>query len=62
MRLVLIKSVSKKDKPIRPIISVIWSPKESRDWEGFHSRLQYMARRYDALGYNYAKYSIISPD
>ena len=41
---------------------VVWSPKESRDWEGFHSRLQYMARRYDALGYNYAKYSIISPD
>lgn len=41
---------------------VVWSPKESRDWESFHSRLQNMVRRYDALGYNYAKYSIISPD
>jgi len=41
---------------------VVWSSKESRNWEGFHSRLQNMVRRYDALGYNYAKYSIISPD
>lgn len=41
---------------------VVWSSKESRDWEGFHRRLQNMVKRYDALGYNYAKYSIISPD
>ncbi|MDN3641460.1 beta-N-acetylhexosaminidase [Lutimonas halocynthiae] len=41
---------------------VVWSSKESRDWESFHSRLQSMVKRYDALGYNYAKYSIISPD
>ena len=41
---------------------VVWSSKESKDWNSFHSRLQYMVRRYDALGYNYAKYSIISPD
>ena len=41
---------------------VVWSTKESRNWESFHGRLQNMVRRYDALGYNYAKYSIISPD
>ena len=41
---------------------VVWSSKESRDWEDFHKRLQNMAKRYDILGYNYAKYSIISPD
>ena len=41
---------------------VVWSSKESKDRNSFHSRLQYMVRRYDALGYNYAKYSIISPD
>jgi len=41
---------------------VVWSSKESKDWNSFHSRLQKMVRRYDALGYNYAKYSIISPD
>ena len=41
---------------------VVWSTKESRNWESFHSRLQNMVRRYDALGYNYAKYSIISHD
>lgn len=37
---------------------VVWSTKESRDWEDFHSRLQHLVRRYDALGYTYAKYSI----
>lgn len=37
---------------------VVWSSKESRDWEDFHKRLQYIVKRYDALGYNYAKYSI----
>ena len=41
---------------------VVWSTKESRDWEDFHKRLQNMAKRYEVLGYNYAKYSIISPD
>jgi len=41
---------------------VVWSTKESRNWESFHGRLQNMVRRYDALGYNFAKYSIISPD
>lgn len=37
---------------------VVWSTKESRDWENFRGRLQHLARRYDALGYTYAKYSI----
>lgn len=39
---------------------VVWSTKESRDWEDFHNRLQYIAKRYDALGYNYAKHSILT--
>lgn len=37
---------------------VVWSSKENRNWEDFRLRLQHMAKRYDALGYNYAKYSI----
>lgn len=37
---------------------VVWSSKESRNWDDFHMRLQQMAKRYDALGYTYAKYSI----
>lgn len=38
---------------------VVWSSKETRNWDDFQNRLQQMAKRYDALGYNYAKYSII---
>jgi hexosaminidase len=38
---------------------VVWSSKDSRNWDDFHKRLQQMAKRYDALGYNYAKYSIV---
>ena len=37
---------------------VVWSSKESRNWDDFKMRLQQMAKRYDALGYTYAKYSI----
>ena len=37
---------------------VVWSTKEDRNWDDFRLRLQYMAKRYDALGYTYAKYSI----
>lgn len=37
---------------------VVWSSKEARNWDDFEMRLQQMAKRYDALGYNYAKYSI----
>lgn len=39
---------------------VVWSSQESRDWEDFRGRLQQMARRYDALGYTYARYAIDS--
>ena len=37
---------------------VVWSSKEARNWDDFEMRLQQMAKRYDALGYTYAKYSI----
>lgn len=37
---------------------VVWSSKRNRDWEDFHKRLQHIVKRYDALGYNYAKHSI----
>ncbi|WP_111308339.1 glycoside hydrolase family 20 protein [Confluentibacter sediminis] len=34
---------------------VLWSPKESRDWDDFSSRIETMFKRYDYLGINYAK-------
>ena len=37
---------------------VVWSSKEGKNWDDFRMRLQHMAKRYDALGYTYAKYSI----
>ncbi|MFK8057971.1 MAG: beta-N-acetylhexosaminidase [Saprospiraceae bacterium] len=37
---------------------VVWSAKEDRDWDNFHGRLQHFSKRYDALGYNYAKHVI----
>ncbi len=37
---------------------VVWSPKQSRNWEDFHSRLQHFSDRFDALQLNYAKHSI----
>ena len=37
---------------------VVWSSKKNRNWEDFHMRLQHIVKRYDALGYNYAKHSI----
>jgi hexosaminidase len=40
------------------LAEVVWSSKESKDWADFHKRLQKMAIRYDALGYNYARYAI----
>ncbi|GGK20748.1 beta-hexosaminidase [Yeosuana aromativorans] len=33
----------------------LWSPKESRDWNDFSSRLETMFKRYEYLGINYAK-------
>lgn len=41
---------------------VVWSSKKNRDWEDFHKRLQHIVKRYDALGYNYAKHSIIDKE
>lgn len=37
---------------------VVWSSKENRNWEDFQKRLQNISKRYDALGYNYAKHEI----
>ena len=37
---------------------VVWSPKESRNWEDFYTRLQYLSDRFDAMGLNYAKHSV----
>lgn len=34
---------------------VLWSPKESRNWNDFTSRLTYLLQRYNYLGINYAK-------
>ena len=34
---------------------VLWSPKESRNWNDFSSRIETMFKRYDYLGINYAK-------
>ncbi|MDN3665194.1 beta-N-acetylhexosaminidase [Algibacter miyuki] len=40
---------------------VVWSNYETKDWADFQSRLKHLAKRYDALGFNYAKHSI-QPD
>ncbi len=37
---------------------VVWTPKESRNWEDFYTRLQYISNRFDAMELNYAKHSI----
>ncbi len=37
---------------------VVWSSKESRNWKDFKNRLQYLVKRYDAMGVNYAKHSL----
>lgn len=34
---------------------VLWSPKESRDWQDFIPRVELQMKRYDALHYTYAK-------
>ncbi|MFL9831621.1 glycoside hydrolase family 20 protein [Flavobacterium sp. ARAG 55.4] len=38
---------------------VLWSTKESRNWEDFSARLETMFRRYDVLGINYSKSSYL---
>ena len=35
---------------------VVWSSKENKDWDNFVTRLPALARRFDALGLNYAKH------
>jgi hexosaminidase len=35
---------------------VVWSPKETTDWDNFKIRLNTMKARYDAMGLNYAKH------
>ena len=37
---------------------VLWSPKEIRNWNNFQGRLQNITKRYDVLGYNYARYGL----
>jgi hexosaminidase len=37
---------------------VVWSSKEIRNWEDFQYRLLFLAKRFDAMGYHYAKHSI----
>lgn len=35
---------------------VVWSPKETKNWDDFKSRLNTMKNRYDAMNLNYAKH------
>lgn len=34
---------------------VLWSPRESRDWQRFNTNLTSMTRRFDVMGLNYSK-------
>ena len=40
---------------------VVWSTHQ-KDWPDFQKRLQHIAKRYDALGYNYAKHSLLEEE
>lgn len=37
---------------------VVWSSKDSRNWNDFQLRLNHLSERYDALNLNYAKHSV----
>jgi hexosaminidase len=37
------------------IAEVVWSPRESRSWNDFASRLEHQMKRYEARGYHYSK-------
>lgn len=37
---------------------VVWSPKDSRDWNDFRSRLKHLVKRYDFWDLNYATHSL----
>lgn len=36
---------------------VVWSSKESRNWQDFSKRLKHFSKRYDAMSLNYAKHT-----
>ncbi len=40
------------------LAEVLWSGKETRNWEDFRKRLKKIAKRYDAMNVNYAKHSL----
>jgi hexosaminidase len=40
---------------IAAMSEVLWSPKDSRNWEGFSRRIQLFMKRYDQMGLNYSK-------
>ncbi|WP_337994813.1 family 20 glycosylhydrolase [Polaribacter ponticola] len=54
-----IKTESHSEYMIYPRLAALsetlWSPKESRNWEDFSSRIVTMFKRYEYLGINYAK-------
>jgi hexosaminidase len=37
------------------LAEVVWSPKESRNWDDFAMRVEHHMKRYQAAGYNYAR-------
>jgi len=37
------------------LAEVLWSPKDSRNWDDFLSRVKFTERRLDALGVNYRR-------
>jgi len=37
---------------------VVWSTYETKDWEDFQTRLIHLSKRYEDLGFNYAKHSL----
>jgi len=40
---------------IAAMAEVLWSPKDSRNWEDFSRRIQLFMKRYDEIGLNYSK-------
>ena len=40
---------------IAALSEAVWSPKESKDWNNFSSRVKQLFKRYDVKGLNYAK-------
>jgi hexosaminidase len=40
------------------LAEVVWTPKEKKDWKGFLSRLEVLAKRFETMGYRYADHVI----